>query len=496
MKKLKYLYINYLLVIIFIMASCTKLEREDYQRIEADKFFKTEADCSAAVAALYGDGMMGWFYNGMTHIGALSDLTTDQCEFAWDGGWGYIASHFYYTADNNGRMTDRYSLLVQGVSKATNLIPQLNKIPMKSEVRARYIAEVRGLRCNMIFWGYDVYGGISIMTDPDVLADVSGAEHFVKRATFKEMCDYVVSEVDSIKDDLPNRYAVGETNYGRITKGAVLTIKLKILMQEKRFQEAEATAREIMSCGYSLVPIYKNIFALENEGNAETILSYPCKANLTPGNAYTAHWLSWDYPSVNPNSQKWGVFKLKWNFVDTFDEKDERLKQVVTQYINISGEQIKRGIGELLNGAVVLKYNEDMTATGSQHGNDMIMYRYADVLLLLAEAINQNKKGPDQECIDLLNSIRLRAFPNNPEKLLKLSDYSGNMAKFDDAILNERGWELFAEFTRRQDLIRHGKFHETARKVNPAYKEGQMYFPIPTWIVDQSKGVISQNPDY
>lgn len=495
MKTNKFIYI--LLSILILASSCTKLERMDYHRIEEDNFFKTEADCRAAVTDLYSEGMVMWFAPAMDHPGAISDLASDHVEFGWNSAWGYDISNFLYTADDSKywNLSARYKILVQTVSKATSLIPRLEKVPMNEEVRNRYIAEVRAMRCNAIFWGADLYNGISIMDDPMVLEDASGAEHFKPRATPEESLAFVVKEVDEIKDQLEVKYMDGDADYGRFTKGAVLTIKLKMQMQMRKFADAIQTAEEIASCGYSLVPVYSDIFSIKNERHNETILSYPCVANITPGNQFQSHWLPRDYVSSNPATTKWAVYKLSWDLVDKFDLEDTRFAEIVTEYKNTSGVLIPRGEKALEFGAFVIKYDEDPESTGHKHGNDMIMFRYGDVLLLWAEAINE-VNGPTQEAIDLINKVRERAFQNNPDKLLKLTDYAGNKELLREAILLEREFELFAEYSRRQDLIRHNKFHEYAYKKNPNYNEGQMYFPIPNWIVDQSGGIIKQNPGY
>ncbi len=492
-------YLNkcYMLIGWLFLMGCTDLVREEYSRIESDDFFQTEADCKAAVTDLYsGNGMIGWFATGGAHIGALSDLTANHTEFAWNSGWGWDASHYLYTADKSYWMNDRYNLLVQGVSKATTLLERIKNVPMKDETRARYMAEVRALRCNMIFWGADVYNGISIMDDPEELADISGKAYYRPRATQQESMDYINAEVEEIIDDLPPKYAKGDADFGRMTQGALLTIQLKMLMQQHQYKKAEEVARKITEIGYGLVHDYEQIFTIENEMNEETILSYPCVANQMPGNQYQAHWLTGNYPNSNPGSIKWGVYKLKWHFIDSFDPEDDRLNLIVQGYTAIDGKVIERGQDELTYGGLVLKYNEDPAAAGFNHGNDMIMFRYADVLLLLAEAIAENNGGPTQEAIDLVNQIRRRAFPDHPEKLYELTDFQGNLESFRNALLDERGWELYAEFVRRQDLIRFGKFDEEALKVNENYTPGKKYFPIPNWIVHQSGGVISQNAGY
>jgi hypothetical protein len=116
-----------------------------------------------------------------------------------------------------------------------------------------------------------------------------------------------------------------------------------------------------------------------------------------------------------------------------------------------------------------------------------VIFRYADVLLSIAEAINE-QRGPD-EAYAYINEVRNRA---------ELGDLSGlTKEQLKDAILAERGFELFAEGFRRQDLIRHGKFIENALargKVNA--QPHMVLMPIPSSVVIESKNVVAQNTGY
>lgn len=497
---MKSLSITSVFIAFVMMISCTKLEREDNQNIAFDQFFKTEDDAKAAVTDYYSTAVLGLQNPGYQNPGMMGESQTEIMEFAYDGNLGYFTNHFFLNASQYttslGNILASYSTIVKHISRGTNIIPQLEKIPMNEDLRKRYVAEVRVLRAHCALWGYDMYGGVELFLDPEVLADVEN-RNFKPRATKAEMASFIISEIDAVKNDLSPVYSKNDENYGRVTKGAALTIKLKIQMQEKMFAEAEATAREIMAIGYSLVPKYENIFTLANEGNLETIWSVPCGTNLLPANTFLQIMWPYDYPSKNPNINKYGVWKIRWGFYDSFDPLDERRKQIAATYTTASGEVVNRGEGELTNGAVVLKYEEDPGMTGGLSGVDWILYRYADVLLLLAEAINENSE-PTQEAINLVNQIRERAFPNQPQKLLRIEDYAGNKIKFKEAILAERGWELFMEYHRRQDLIRHGKFIERAMNVTPRGPIGDFIqlWPIPPSVVDQSKGIVAQNPGY
>ena len=136
-----------------------------------------------------------------------------------------------------------------------------------------------------------------------------------------------------------------------------------------------------------------------------------------------------------------------------------------------------------------------------QSGIDVVIYRYADVLLTLAECINRNEGSPTTEAIGLVNRVRKRA------GLSELDDaQTASGEAFNEAILLERGHEFYLEGLRRQDLIRFGKYVEYANnRIDAINKsEGRGYFNvheghnrfwIPQSFIDESKGAIKQN-DY
>jgi hypothetical protein len=183
---------------------------------------------------------------------------------------------------------------------------------------------------------------------------------------------------------------------------------------------------------------------------------------------------------------------IPWNFMETFESADKRLDGILTSYTNKNGEQIEKGQGKLVRGAYpAFKYSLDPNQQGEGSTNDWIVFRYADVLLMLAECINENE-GPTVEAINLVDRIRVRA------GLLPLTgDKTSSKDALNRAILMERGHELYAEGFRRQDLIRHGKYIEEALKlVGSLSAPHKVRFPIPRSIVQESKDKIVQNEGY
>ncbi len=152
-------------------------------------------------------------------------------------------------------------------------------------------------------------------------------------------------------------------------------------------------------------------------------------------------------------------------------------------------ELLEDNNGKALNDVRSFKYWPDPNGVGENMGNDIVYIRYADVLLSRAEALNE-LNGPNQESIDLINQVRQRANTT----LLKLADYT-NKLLLRDFLLAERGREFFSEGLRREDLIRHGKFIQSAKERGYAAKEYQVVYPIPLQQIDANPN-LTQNEGY
>ena len=119
--------------------------------------------------------------------------------------------------------------------------------------------------------------------------------------------------------------------------------------------------------------------------------------------------------------------------------------------------------------------------------------RYADVLTLQAEALARAAGGVTENAVQLLNRVRTRA----GLKAYRLGDF-GSLDSFLNAVLEERGHELFFEGWRRSDLIRHGKFIAYAKlyKKSRTAQPHMVLFPLPQEIINEGRGQVLQNPGY
>lgn len=480
-------------------SACVNLESESYSQINTT-IFPTNADDADAlvIAAAYGpfraDSYGGLFCASKGGLYS-TDMSTDVLDCKWGDSWWPAMLQVNYTALSD-IPTQYYSTWANHIGKMTLTLDRISGVEMDDATRDRLVGETRCGRGWMAYLLYDLYGGIQIPS-LEVLQNPS-QKVVVPRSSAAETVKFIEDDLKAAADVLPDKYSGSDEKYGRFTRGLALTILMKLYMQEERWSEAAQCGREAMACGYSLVPRYKDIFTLENEGNDEVIYACIEKRGVNE-QMWHAHVFPSDYPTENENIQKWNGYRMPWDFYHTFDPEDERLETVCAEYVSTSGvlhnESTDRddSAQPLDKGVLPIKYGEDPTQTSELSEVDVPVYRYADVLTLMAEALAREAGSVTQEAVDRLNDVHTRA---------GLAAYStadfADLQAFLDTVLLERGHEFWAEGLRRTDLIRHGKFVEYAKKYknSTTVQEYMTLMPIPQSVITESSGMVEQNPGY
>lgn len=494
MKKI-YLLVSVLALMFF--SSCTDLTEKEYDIIGSGMFPKTEEDADGLVtAAAYGPFVSNWYSGVFTvaqsGVQTYTEMTTDIGYCQWnDAVWPDLLN-VNFTPNSSGPTTT-YKNYINSISKMTQALERLKNMDINDDVKNQYMAEVHCGRGWLAYILYDLYGPLQIAT-PELLS--SGKDEVLPRSTAEETVKFIKDDLEEAIKYLPARYQKGDAGYGRFTKAVAYTVLMKLYMHEKDWKNAVACGKELMKpeYGFKLVPHYKDIFTLENEGNDETIWAAVCS---TSGNQqlWLAHVLSSEYPTKNTSIQKWGGYRVLWDFYHTFDPKDERLQVLVGDFVGTDGvEYNEKNPGTVLfGGAMPIKYGEDPSATGEESQIDWIVLRYADVLTLLAEAECRADNRVSEEAVSLLNMVHQRA----GLAPYKLSDFASPEA-FLDAVLLERGHELWFEDCRRTDLIRYGRYIEYAKKYrhSTTAADYMTLMPLPQSIIDEGKGQVIQNPGY
>lgn len=488
--------ISLLAVCTLGLTSCLDLDPVVNDKIIPENYFQNEDDARAAVTAIYRPFIAGWSGDLFSaHVASYfmeSNLVTD--EMGLQRNDLEIVERFLWSS-TEGNVTKHYTNNIKRVSRATLLMSDLERTPMNEERKKQLIGEVQCARGQYMFMLYDFYGTAGVVTDPEILRNPED-EVILERLPKNEFVKLIENDLKSAAAVLPETYAAND--WGRFTKGAAYAILVKLYMQEKRWQDAEAACREIMKLGYALQPTYSSVFAVDNEKNNEIIWAIPCLAEGGEGNMWMTHIVPPSYPLSNNKIQRWYVHNTPWSFYDKYEKGDDRLNSLIGEFEYIPEGETEPVLATrdnyqyLEKGALPMKYTEDPKQTTEYSDNDVVVYRYADVLLELAEAINE-QNGPTAEAISYVEQIRARVGLVNAIPVAA----TANKEAFRDFVLDERARELFCEGHRRRDLIRHDRLISTAHEQGYTSAQPHMVlFPIPQNIIDESQGKIKQNPGY
>ncbi len=409
-----------------------------------------------------------------------------------------------HDAGNVDWFSSVWNLDYKGIGRVNNLLAHIGAVNMDSNKKNRVEGEALFLRALFYSELLNLYGGVPLILD----APNFDEQAKLPRSSGDAVLNQVLSDLDNAASKLPQSYS--GSDIGRATRGAALALKARVLLYEGRWPEAAQAAKEVMALGYSLFPDYRHLFTEANENNAEVIfdvqysspdyvhslnLTIDLQLNIAPLPGLVNSYLMKDglpaseSPFYNPDKP--------------YDNRDPRLLQTiaVTGYI-FKGITIPDS-KYYSTGFGYKKYTtyEDNVTYPSNINNsalNIILLRYADVLLMYAEAQNE-ASGPDDSIYSALNLIRKRAgMPDIPEGL--------SQTEMRDVIRQERRIELAGEGLYYND-IRRWRTAETDMN-QPAYnskgvviqrrsfnKDRDYLWPIATVTLEQNPN-LTQNPGY
>ncbi len=430
----------------------------------------------------YQNMFFSYEYGHLSMFDLSSDLFIPFSE--WGGFWEFFSRADFAFLKNQGK--EAHFEKVRFVTRMTQIVGDLDKADISQEVKDKLMAEARMARGWVMYYLLHMYGPLPVIMEPEKIN--TEAEKVLSRPTKETFVSYIEADLQFAAQHLE----VTPAEYGRFNKGLALGVLMRLHMNEKNWQAAETAGREIQTLGYSLFDDYAGLFREATEVNAETIWAVSVDPAATGDNlqgnfnAWPLYNLPSDY-AVGKLNGGWapdGVFTPTWEFYDSFDPADKRRELMVAEYTNKSGELRDRSN---MPGPVLVKYPDE---SGPEfQGNDIPLLRYADVMLMLAEAIN-NQQGPTAEAVALVNEVRN---VHGGIGGLSATDISSTEA-FNDAILKERAFDLYFEGVRKMDLVRHGKWESALQKAGKT--AGPAIFPVPQYAVDVSEGALSQTDGY
>lgn len=522
----------------FLYQSCD-VEPEIYSEVLPDEFFQNEAQLASAASVAYLP-LGGWFETGQIS----NDLTSDQSTVAvrsnngWDDGgvWPRLMAHDF--APENIFTVRTWNIGNEGVSNCNRLIEIFTE---QAGADSPAVAELRALRAYYFYMLLSNFGNIVIETR---FAEADAAP---SQATAQEAWSLIEAE---LLESIPNiSESTGSNTYGKVNKWGAYMILADLYLNSERitgvpkWQEAADAANEVINSGaYSIEPLYFSNFVTRNEGSSENIFVIPYERDLLSGFNVRHQMHQSGDGTFDMASTPWGGMAIQEDFYNAFDQDDKRRGMFIVgqMYTPEGGPSFSEEIGfhftnpseefklqnciedfdnyaaefqPLLEGGCNIFIDSVYTELdgrypyrhGARYGKweipvgetfdisaDMALYRYAQTLLIRAEALFRIDNG-SAEALSLINQLRNRA------------GLDGLSALTEDELYWEFKKELAIENKARATTIRFGHWEDDWFLKGKGMQKGQpsqnfddefrRIYPIPFDAL-QANPNLQQNPGY
>ncbi|WP_439423558.1 RagB/SusD family nutrient uptake outer membrane protein [Segatella copri] len=449
-----------------LMTSCgdSFFDLEPASSVTIDKVYKTASDYNVAVIGCYAK------------LQSQVNFYTECCEYRSDNlsldaptagtQDRYDIDHFT-EKPSNGILSSYWANFNNNVYRCNLLLDQIDGANFAENLKKQYKGEAMFIRALNYFNMYRIWGGV-----PATKHVVSAAEALkVARYSDEQMFDLIAGDLKEIVDNnyLPETYS--SADMGRATSGAAKALLGKVYLTFHKWTEAKDILSQLIG-KYQLVSPIAQVFNVDNKNNNEIIFAVHFNKEIEgEGHSY---WYNLTNASDDTNQTS--------SLLNTFPTGDTR-KDLIT-YV-----QVEKNV-RLMN-----KFYDTKSPTFKTVGNDQILLRYADVLLMYAEALNEIQYDASDGSLALkyLNAVRQRAgISNLTVKQLPTQE------KFRKGILVERQREFPYEGQRWFDLVRMGFAKSVMAENGVEIKDYQLLFPIPQQEIEKvgDKSILWQNPGY
>lgn len=473
-------------------SSCKKfLESTPVSQISVDNFYKTEADFNQGLVGAYA--AFAQVYQGNGYYSLLTDLRSDNTTELTPGGSGNDAKmnidEFKETTDNE-HITAFWQNSYTLIARANSIIASITNAQISDDLKKQFTGEAKVLRALSYFNLVRLYGGVPLVTEP--VSDID-ASYKVARSSVDEVYTQIVSDLTEAETLLPVSF--DDANVGRATVGVAESLLGNVYLTQKKYAEAAAEFKKVIDLNiYELLPVYADLFKAGMQGNKEAIW----QAQYKNGTAYLGSNLPNHFAPTGsegitiPSGGAYGFNQPTEDIANAYTANDVRRNNIADGYTSD---------GVFVAAKYIRGYVDRETGSGYlDSGADWYVLRFAVILLMYAEALNEVNQGPTSDAYTYVNMVRQRAGLAVIENL--------NYDSFKTAVYDEERLESPFEGHRWFDLLRTGKALEVMNSkvslgagtatvgISAPVKEYQLLYPVPAVVITTSSPAITQNEGY
>ncbi len=475
----------WVILVPFLASGCSDnfLDLAPVSQLNGNSFYKTEADIKNALTATYGALQAPGIYYSSMHV--IGDLRSDD---TWipnpNAGANLQEVDEFKNNAFNTISSSTWSAHYQGIQSANIVIDKIADVPMETSAKARYIGEAKFLRALMYFNLVRTFGDVPLVLE--VINNPSEGYAYGREAA-GNVYGQIVSDLKEAGAVLPEQVASAEI--GRATRGAAMALLGKVYLTLGQWDLAAQTLKALIGMGtYQLLPNYANLFGASNENSRESIFEVQFKKGSSgEGSPYTNQ-----FAPIGSGTAVTGLGNPLGQNIPTdaiaaaYETGDLRKNASMQTTYTLNGNTVTHNY--------VAKYL-GQPAANLDSDNNWIVLRYADVLLMYAEALNELGFAANGEAFLYLNQVRNRAglaskTSNNADPSLQIA----SQAAFRLAVEQERRVELAFEGHRWFDLVRTNRALPVLASLG--MKAHHVLLPVPNSQIEINPGVVTQNPGY
>jgi hypothetical protein len=480
-----------LIISLTISQGCKKsfLDTAGSSGTTSQQFWKTQADATSAVNAMYAD-LHNWNDIAFASI-AIESMGSDDADkgsVPTDASFMNEYKNFSVTA-GEGQLGGFWGGMYNNINFANQILDNVPAINMDGSLKARYLAEAQFIRA------YDYFRLVRAFGDVPLRLHVpkTAADYNLPRTAKTAVYAQIETDLTAAAAILPTTYS--NVDVGHVTKGAALALHAKVALYQKKWSDVVTYTNNVTALGiYQLFPNYEQMFRTQNKNNVESI--FEIQNMLIPNNpgASNSQYSQVQLPRVSNPAGGWGFNDPSASLVAEFETGDPRLQGtvIVTGTTTPEGDMIDASApNPYYNLKSYVPFSQYVSGYNQGCQQDKIVLRYADVLLMNAEA--NNELGNSAAALASLELVRARARGSNAGILPVVTTTDPNALR--TAIQHERRVELGMEFERHFDVIRWGLGTQVFGPQGFVAGKSEVW-PIPQSEIDLSAGTLTQNPGY
>lgn len=476
------------LVTLSVASACSSdfLDLAPISQENSNNFYKTGEDMRNALNAVYGSLQYGGQYYSSMHV--IGELRSDNTEITNPAaGADLQAVDDFTNVPVTSTSANTWNAHYQGIQSANIVLEKIQPVQMDANLKARFIGETKFLRALMYFNLVRIFGDVPLVTS---MINSPQEGYSYGRETVERVYAQIMLDLEEAEAALPFTYAA--TDVGRATKGAAMALLGKVYLTRGQWSLAAEKLKALIDAAgqtnYALQPTYADVFGPANQNNRESVFEVQFKGGANGegspfSNQFAPIGSGGAVVSVgNPLGQNIPTAEMH----ASYEEGDLRRDvSMATSYV-LNGNEVQHNY--------IRKYLSTPAANLDADVN-WIVLRYADVLLMYAEALNEQGFVADGPAFTFLNQVRNRAgLPELTSNHVNSQYRVTNQAEFRLAVERERRSELAFEGHRWFDLVRTGRAMEVM--ASKGMQAHMALFPVPQSQIDINPDRMVQNPGY